>query len=43
MKSFLPNMNIVPMQFVFVLCQKYNMTGFIKSVKVCLFDLHFFL
>lgn len=27
----------------FVLCQKYNMKGFIKSIKVCLFDLHFFL
>lgn len=26
----------------FVLCRKYNMKGFIKSIKVYLYVLHFF-
>lgn len=42
MKSFLPNMKAVSMICGFILCQKYNMKGFIKSIKVSLFDFRFF-
>lgn len=49
MTPFLSSMNVIPMKFMTISCQNYNMRGFFfmrgffKAMKVCLLDLQFFL
>ena len=43
MTSFISNINVIFMKFMTISCQNYNVRGFLKAMKVCLLNLHFFL